>query len=87
MTHAVETSTSQFAQITLRSDLGKHELDKMLAEREKLNRDIQTDAWGIKIANVETKHMDIDESIILVIARQTEAEHERHTKVIHAELC
>jgi regulator of protease activity HflC (stomatin/prohibitin superfamily) len=84
-------ATSQFAQTTLRSVLGKHELDEMLAEREKLNMDIQkvldiqTDAWGIKVANVEIKHVDIDESMIRAIARQAEAERERRAKVIHAE--
>jgi regulator of protease activity HflC (stomatin/prohibitin superfamily) len=84
-------ATSQFAQTTLRSVLGKHELDEMLAEREKLNLDIQkvldiqTDAWGIKVANVEIKHVDIDESMIRAIARQAEAERERRAKVIHAE--
>lgn len=85
------SATSQFAQTTLRSVLGKHELDEMLAEREKLNMDIQkaldiqTDAWGIKVANVEIKHVDIDESMIRAIARQAEAERERRAKVIHAE--
>ena len=84
-------ATSQFAQTTLRSVLGKHELDEMLAERERLNMDIQkaldiqTDAWGIKVANVEIKHVDIDESMIRAIARQAEAERERRAKVIHAE--
>lgn len=84
-------ATSQFAQTTLRSVLGKHELDEMLAERERLNMDIQkaldiqTDAWGIKISNVEIKHVDIDESMIRAIARQAEAERERRAKVIHAE--
>lgn len=84
-------ATSQFAQTTLRSVLGKHELDEMLAEREKLNLDIQkvldiqTDAWGIKVSNVEIKHVDIDESMIRAIARQAEAERERRAKVIHAE--
>jgi regulator of protease activity HflC (stomatin/prohibitin superfamily) len=83
-------ATSQFAQTTLRSVLGKHELDEMLAEREKLNMDIQkaldvqTDAWGIKVSNVEIKHVDIDESMIRAIARQAEAERERRAKVIHA---
>ena len=73
-------ATSQLAQTTLRSVLGKHELDEMLAERDKLNLDIQhildaqTDAWGIKVANVEIKHVDIDESMIRAIARQAEAE-------------
>ena len=84
-------ATSQLAQTTLRSVLGKHELDEMLAERERLNIDIQhvldaqTDAWGIKVANVEIKHVDLDESIIRAIARQAEAERERRAKVIHAE--
>ncbi len=84
-------ATSQLAQTTLRSVLGQHELDEMLAEREKLNRDIQqildeqTDAWGIKVSNVEIKHVDIDESMIRAIARQAEAERERRAKVIHAE--
>lgn len=84
-------ATSQLAQTTLRSVLGKHELDDMLAEREQLNEDIQkildaaTDAWGIKVANVEIKHVDIDESMVRAIARQAEAERERRAKVIHAE--
>ena len=84
-------ATSQLAQTTLRSVLGQHELDDMLAERDKLNRDIQqlldeqTDAWRIKVANVEIKHVDIDESMIRAIARQAEAERERRAKVIHAE--
>ena len=84
-------ATSQLAQTTLRSVLGKHELDEMLAERDKLNADIQeildahTDAWGIKVANVEIKHVDIDESMIRAIARQAEAERQRRAKVIHAE--
>ncbi len=84
-------ATSQLAQTTLRSVLGKHELDEMLAERDKLNEDIQsildahTDAWGIKVANVEIKHVDIDESMIRAIARQAEAERQRRAKVIHAE--
>ncbi|MCO6412313.1 MAG: slipin family protein [Thiogranum sp.] len=84
-------ATSQLAQTTLRSVLGQHELDDMLAEREKLNNDIQalldaqTDAWGIKVANVEIKHVDIDESMIRAIARQAEAERSRRAKVIHAE--
>jgi regulator of protease activity HflC (stomatin/prohibitin superfamily) len=83
-------ATSQLAQTTLRSVLGKHELDEMLAEREKLNIDIQqvldaqTDAWGIKVANVEIKHVDLDESMVRAIARQAEAERERRAKVIHA---
>jgi regulator of protease activity HflC (stomatin/prohibitin superfamily) len=84
-------ATSQLAQTTLRAVLGKHELDEMLAERERLNLDIQqvldtqTDAWGIKVANVEIKHVDINESMIRAIARQAEAERERRAKVIHAE--
>jgi len=84
-------ATSQLAQTTLRSVLGQHELDEMLAERDKLNQDIQkildkqTDAWGIKVSNVEIKHVDIDESMIRAIARQAEAERERRAKVIHAE--
>ncbi len=84
-------ATSQLAQTTLRSVLGQHELDEMLAEREKLNTDIrtildeQTDAWGIKVANVELKHVDLDESMIRAIAKQAEAERERRAKVIHAE--
>ena len=86
-----DAATSQLAQTTLRSVLGQHELDDMLAGREKLNADIQrildeqTDAWGIKVANVEIKHVDIDESMIRAIARQAEAERERRAKVIHAE--
>jgi len=84
-------ATSQLAQTTLRSVLGKHELDEMLSERDKLNNDIQgildeqTDAWGIKVTNVEIKHVDLDESMIRAIARQAEAERERRAKVIHAE--
>jgi regulator of protease activity HflC (stomatin/prohibitin superfamily) len=84
-------ATSQLAQTTLRSVLGKHDLDEMLSERDKLNHDIQeildrqTDAWGIKVANVEIKHIDLDESMIRVIARQAEAERERRAKVISAE--
>jgi regulator of protease activity HflC (stomatin/prohibitin superfamily) len=84
-------ATNQFAQTTLRSVLGKHELDEMLSERDKLNADIQeildaqTDAWGIKVANVEIKHVDIDESMVRAIARQAEAERERRAKVINAE--
>ncbi|MCJ1886796.1 slipin family protein [Pseudomonas sp. LA21] len=84
-------ATSQLAQTTLRAVLGKHELDEMLAERERLNMDIQkvldaqTDAWGIKVANVEIKHVDLNESMIRAIARQAEAERERRAKVIHAE--
>jgi len=84
-------ATSQLAQTTLRSVLGQHELDEMLSERDKLNTDIQkildkhTDAWGIKVANVEIKHVDIDESMIRAIAKQAEAERERRAKVIHAQ--
>jgi regulator of protease activity HflC (stomatin/prohibitin superfamily) len=84
-------ATSQLSQTTLRAVLGKHELDDMLAEREKLNLDIQrildaqTDAWGIKISNVEIKHVDIDESMVRAIAQQAEAERARRAKVIHAE--
>src|SRR3990172_4385318 len=84
-------ATSQLAQTTLRSVLGQHELDEMLAERDKLNQDIQkildkqTDSWGIKVSNVEIKHVDIDESMIRAIAKQAEAERERRAKVIHAE--
>jgi len=86
-----EIATSQLAQTTLRAVLGKHDLDEMLAERDKLNNDVQTildkqtDAWGIKVANVEIKHVDIDESMIRAIARQAEAERERRAKVINAE--
>ncbi|MBB5702005.1 regulator of protease activity HflC (stomatin/prohibitin superfamily) [Ochrobactrum daejeonense] len=84
-------ATSQLAQTTLRSVLGKHDLDEMLAERDKLNSDIQdtldkqTDAWGIKVANVEIKHVDVNEAMIRAIARQAEAERERRAKVINAE--
>jgi len=84
-------ATSQLAQTTLRSVLGKHELDEMLSERDKLNVDIQeildrqTDAWGIKVANVEIKHVDIDESMIRAIAKQAEAERIRRAKIINAE--
>jgi regulator of protease activity HflC (stomatin/prohibitin superfamily) len=84
-------ATSQLAQTTLRSVLGKHELDDMLAERERLNADIQqaldaqTDAWGIKVSMVEIKHVDINETMVRAIARQAEAERERRAKVIHAE--
>src|SRR5512134_2256314 len=86
-----DMATSQLAQTTLRSVLGQHALDEMLAEREKLNADLQrildeqTDAWGIKVTNVELKHVDIDESMIRVIARQAEAERNRRAKVIDAE--
>ena len=84
-------ATSQLAQTTLRAVLGKHELDELLSERERLNLDIQrvldtqTDAWGIKVSTVEIKHVDINETMIRAIARQAEAERERRTKVIHAE--
>jgi regulator of protease activity HflC (stomatin/prohibitin superfamily) len=84
-------ATSQLAQTMLRSVLGKHQLDEMLAEREKLNLDIQaaldaqTDAWGIKVGNVEIKQVDLTESMVRAIARQAEAERERRAKVIHAE--
>lgn len=84
-------AVSQLSQTTLRSVLGKHELDEMLAERDKLNVDIQrildeqTDAWGVKVSNVEIKHVDLDESMIRAIARQAEAERSRRAKVIHAE--
>ncbi|NQY94801.1 MAG: slipin family protein [Campylobacteraceae bacterium] len=83
-------ATSQLAQTTLRSVLGGHELDEMLSEREKLNIDIQsildkqTDVWGIKISNVEIKHIDLDESMVRAIAKQAEAERERRAKVINA---
>ncbi len=85
------TATSQLAQTTLRAVLGKHELDEMLAEREKLNLDIQraldtqTDAWGIKVSNVEIKQIDLNETMVRAIARQAEAERDRRAKVIHAE--
>ena len=85
------TATNQLAQTTLRSVLGQHELDEMLSEREKLNADIQeiidkrSDAWGIKVINVEIKHIDLNESMVRAIARQAEAERERRAKVIHAE--
>ncbi|HLE93806.1 MAG TPA: slipin family protein [Sulfuricaulis sp.] len=85
------SATSQLAQTTLRSVLGKHELDEMLAERDKLNTDIQkildaaTDAWGIKVSSVEIKHIDIDPTMVRAIAQQAEAERTRRAKVIHAE--
>ncbi|RRH88808.1 slipin family protein [Mesorhizobium tamadayense] len=85
------TATNQLAQTTLRSVLGKHELDEMLAERDKLNSDIQeildqrTDAWGIKVSNVEIKHVDLNESMIRAIAKQAEAERLRRAKVINAD--
>lgn len=84
-------ATSQLAQTTLRSVLGQHELDEMLTEREKMNADLQaiidkqTDAWGIKVSNVEIKHVDLNETMIRAIAQQAEAERERRAKVIHAE--
>jgi regulator of protease activity HflC (stomatin/prohibitin superfamily) len=84
-------ATSQLSQTTLRSVLGQHELDDMLSEREKLNSDIQgildqrTDNWGIKVANVEIKHVDLDESMIRAIAQQAEAERARRAKIINAE--
>ncbi|MCG3202097.1 MAG: hypothetical protein NFCOHLIN_01972 [Gammaproteobacteria bacterium] len=84
-------ATSQLAQTTLRSVLGQHELDEMLAERERLNLHIQrildeqTAAWGIKVSNVEIKHIDLDESMVRAIAKQAEAERERRAKIIHAE--
>ncbi|MBN8941277.1 MAG: slipin family protein [Rhizobiales bacterium] len=84
-------ATSQLAQTTLRSVLGKHELDEMLAERDRLNADIQeildqqTDAWGIKVANIEIKHIDLNESMIRAIAKQAEAERLRRAKIINAE--
>jgi len=84
-------ATSQLAQTTLRSVLGQHELDQMLSERESLNRDIQkildeqTDGWGIKVSNVEIKHVDLNENMIRAIAKQAEAERDRRAKVIHAE--
>ena len=84
-------ATSQLSQTTLRAILGKHELDALLAEREKLNSDIQatldqqTDAWGIKVSAVEIKHVDLNETMVRAIARQAEAERERRAKIIHAE--
>jgi regulator of protease activity HflC (stomatin/prohibitin superfamily) len=83
-------ATSQLSQTTLRSVLGQHELDDMLAERERLNADIQTildkqtAAWGIKVANVEIKHVDLNETMVRALAKQAEAERERRAKVIHA---
>jgi regulator of protease activity HflC (stomatin/prohibitin superfamily) len=83
-------ATSQLSQTTLRSVLGQHELDEMLAERDQLNAHIQdildkqTNAWGIKVANVEIKHVDLNESMVRAIAKQAEAERERRAKVIHA---
>ena len=84
-------AVGQLAQTTLRSVLGQHELDQLLAEREQLNQNIQTildqqtDQWGIKVASVEIKHVDIDESMIRAIAKQAEAERERRAKIIHAD--
>ena len=84
-------ATSQLAQTTLRAVLGKHELDEMLSEREKLNLDVQTildaqtDGWGIKVTNVEIKHIDLNETMVRAMARQAEAERDRRAKVIHAE--
>ena len=86
-----EMATSQFAQTTLRSVLGQHDLDQMLAEREKLNTEVQrilderTDAWGIKVSNVELKHIDLNETMIRAIAKQAEAERLRRAKIIDAE--
>ncbi|RDD60564.1 slipin family protein [Ferruginivarius sediminum] len=86
-----QRATSELAQTTLRSVLGKHDLDEMLSQRDKLNRDIQeildsqTDKWGIKVANVEIKHVDIDESMVRAIAKQAEAERVRRAKIINAE--
>jgi len=86
-----DKATSQFAQTTLRSVVGQHELDQMLAEREKLNAEVQrvlderTDAWGIKVSNVELKHIDLNESMIRAIAKQAEAERLRRAKIIDAE--
>ena len=84
-------ATSQLAQTTLRSVLGQHELDEMLSQREKLNIDVQrildqaTDAWGIKVATVELKHVDLDETMIRAMAKQAEAERERRAKIVNAE--
>ncbi len=84
-------ATEQLAQTTLRSVLGQHELDQLLAERERLNENIQgildqqTDQWGIKVANVEIKHVDIDATMVRAIAKQAEAERERRAKIIHAD--
>ncbi len=84
-------ATSQLAQTTLRSVLGQHELDEMLAERDRLNADVQsildqqTDAWGIKVINVEIKHVDLETSMVRAIAKQAEAERVRRAKIIHAE--
>ena len=84
-------ATSELAQTTLRAILGKHELDQLLAEREKISQalqqvlDVQTDAWGIKVANVEIKHVDLNETMVRAITKQAEAERERRAKIIHAE--
>lgn len=84
-------ATSQLAQTTLRSVLGQRDLDEMLAEREKINNDVQeiidqrSDAWGVKVSNVEIKHVDLDETMVRAMAKQAEAERERRSKVIHAE--
>ncbi|MFL6694408.1 MAG: slipin family protein, partial [Ramlibacter sp.] len=84
-------ATSQLAQTTMRAVLGKHDLDDLLAERERLNLDVQkildaqTDTWGIKVTNVEIKHVDLNDTMVRAIARQAEAERERRAKVIHAE--
>jgi regulator of protease activity HflC (stomatin/prohibitin superfamily) len=84
-------ATSQLAQTTLRSVLGQHDLDEMLSQRDKMNADIQnildeqTASWGIKVTNVEIKHVDLNESMIRAIAKQAEAERERRAKIIHAE--
>jgi regulator of protease activity HflC (stomatin/prohibitin superfamily) len=84
-------ATNQLAQTTLRSVLGQHDLDEMLSQRDKLNADIQsildeqTASWGIKVTNVEIKHIDLNESMIRAIAKQAEAERERRAKIIHAE--
>src|SRR5713226_7934460 len=89
--NAYKEATSQLAQTTLRSVPGKHDLDEMLSERDKLNADIQevldkqTDAWGIKVSNVEIKRIDLDDSMIRAIARQAEAERSRRAKIINAE--
>jgi regulator of protease activity HflC (stomatin/prohibitin superfamily) len=86
-----EMATSQLAQTTLRSVVGQHDLDQMLAERERLNNEVQrildaqTDAWGIKVTNVELKHIDLNESMIRAIAKQAEAERLRRAKIIDAE--
>jgi regulator of protease activity HflC (stomatin/prohibitin superfamily) len=86
-----ETATSQLAQTTLRSVVGQHDLDQMLAERERLNNEVQrildaqTDAWGIKVSNVELKHIDLNENMIRAIAKQAEAERLRRAKIIDAE--